>query len=53
MKFYKIYYKDEDGIISEYDRVNYPNYSSAEKIMENAQEQFPNKKFNIYEVEIK
>ena len=37
---------------TDYDRVVYTNKSKAEAIMEDAQEQFPDRDFEIYEVEI-
>lgn len=53
MKVYRIYYKDSEGIITQYDKVNYVSRSSAEKIMNDAKEQFPNNEFKIYEIEVK
>ena len=53
MKIYKIYYKDSEGIINEYDRLNYIDKTKAEDVITNIKEQFPDKEFNIYEIEIK
>ena len=48
MNGYKIRYKDSNGIYVDYDQRIYITYETAEKIMEDAQEQFPNYIFEIY-----
>ena len=49
MKGYKIRYQSKNNnIYSDYDQVIYITYDSALKIMEDAQEQFPDYQFEIY-----
>ena len=49
MKGYKIRYQSKNNnIYSDYDQVIYVTYDSALKIMEDAQEQFPDYQFEIY-----
>lgn len=52
MDGYKIRFQDSPNSYTDYDKVIYVKYEDAEKIMENAQEQFPNYKFEIYYVKI-
>ena len=61
MKGYKIHYKNKEGLIidsewfewNNYDNQVYLDKSYCEAVMEDAQEQFPDREFEIYEVEAK
>ena len=49
---YDCWGKTEFAGYVDYDQVVYINYNKAVEIMEDAKEQFPDKNFSIYEVEI-
>jgi len=49
---YDCWGKTEFSGYVDYDQIVYTNYDKAVKIMETAKDQFSNKSFSIYEVEI-
>lgn len=61
MKGFKIHYKDKEGLIIdsewfewyEYDNIVYTDINKCRNVCLNAKEQFPDRIFEIYEVEIK
>lgn len=60
MKGYKIHYKNKEGLIIDsewfewydYDRIIYTDIKKCKSVMEDAQEQFPDRNWEIYETEI-
>ena len=59
MKGFKIHYKNKEGLIidsewfewNNYDNIVYTDINKCRNICEDAQEQFPDRLFEIYEVE--